>query len=132
MRTSKSVGYAETKPDEMELRVRNRLLEYLDDVVSYQSSPEPPDINELLNQWEDWVPQPISQQPFLTPPYSQREAEKLKAVNAAWNRLCEATPTNIVSGKLVQSQPEWLAFSTAASVALSELNLRGPLPEAHL
>lgn len=76
MRTSKSVGYAETKPDEMELRVRNRLLEYLDDVVSYQSSPEPPDINELLNQWEDWVPQPISQQPFLTPPYSQREAEK--------------------------------------------------------
>jgi hypothetical protein len=116
----------------MELRVRNRLLEYLDDVVSYQSSPEPPDINELLNQWEDWVPQPISQQPFLTPPYSQREAEKLKAVNAAWNRLCEATPTNIVSGKLVQSQPEWLAFSTAASVALSELNLRGPLPEAHL
>jgi len=132
VRTSKSVGYAETKPDEMELRVRNRLLEYLDDVVSYQSSPEPPDINELLNQWEDWVPQPISQQPFLTPPYSQREAEKLKAVNAAWNRLCEATPTNIVSGKLVQSQPEWLAFSTAASVALSELNLRGPLPEAHL
>ena len=37
----------------VEQRVRNRLIEWLEVLTSYEADPPPFDLNELLNQWDD-------------------------------------------------------------------------------
>jgi len=103
--------------------VRNRLIEYLEMIVDCERDPPPWDLNETLNQWEDWNPPGAR---FEVPPYTGREGQLLDDVALAWGRLCDATPEVIFD--LFRS-PEWAAFTVAARHALSALNERGRLSE---
>lgn len=111
-------------------RVRNRVIEYLVSVVSYQSDSSAFDLNELLNQWSDWVPDQVTLSAFPHPTYSAREAELLVAVGFEWNDLCEATPKTISDEVAVLELPEWREFCAAAQHALLELTVRGRLSES--
>lgn len=110
-------------------RIRNRLIEYLEMVVDYRSDPPPFDMNEVLNQWEDWVQQPLAADAWGPPTYMPEEVVCLMQVNTAWNSLCDATPQNIDDERTLLESAEWATFETAAGVALGRMRLRGRLAE---
>jgi hypothetical protein len=111
-------------------RIRNRVIEYLESVVSYQPDPLAFDLNELLNQWNDWVPDQVTLAAFPNPTYSAREAELLVAVGVEWNDLCDVTPKTISDEAAVLHLPGWQKFCAAAQYALLELKVRGRLSES--
>lgn len=110
-------------------RVRNRVIEYLEMLANYENDPPPWDINETVNQWEDWIVSPATRDQFPGPVYSELEALQLVEVDTAWTAFADAPPSSIQSDQLAKRCPEWVAFITAAKRALECLNLRGRLPE---
>ena len=107
-------------------RVRNRVIEWLEMLVDYESDPPPFDLNEALNQWEDWNP-PGSTYP--EPVYTSSEQQKLALVAQAWEGFCEATPSKISSDQEEMQKPEWNKLVAASQAALVELLKRGKLEE---
>ncbi|MGR8933380.1 MAG: hypothetical protein ACU837_03210 [Gammaproteobacteria bacterium] len=113
----------------VEQRIRNRLFEYLEMVVEFQDEHPPFDMNEALNQWEDWVMRPVPADAWEPPTYTLQEAHCLRQVDAAWEALCDATPRTIVDERSVLETPEWSAFAAASAAGLHEMRKRGKLPE---
>jgi hypothetical protein len=114
----------------VEQRIRNRLIEYLEMLIAYEAGPCTYDLNEVINQWEDWNPTPHSQAcQFPAPTYTGSEAALLSLVAEAWENLCVATPQNISSLSEVIRAPQWRSLITAADSALHELRSRGKLSE---
>jgi len=110
----------------VEQRVRNRLIEWLEMLVAYEADPPPFDLNEVLNQWEDWSPPDCA---YPAPTYTPSEAEKLSLVAIAWGNFCDATPTRISSETGELLKPEWAKLVSAGQAALLELQQRGMLSE---
>jgi hypothetical protein len=104
-------------------------MEYLRSVVTYQSAPPPFDLNELVNQWEDWVDHPLAVSQLPIPPYNQKERTLLQVVDSSWEAFCATTPQTINVEALALSSAEWLTFVAAASSALQEMDKRGKLAE---
>jgi len=115
----------------VEQRIRNRLIEYLEMVVSYQTSPPFFGLNEALMQWEDWVHcQPMEVAScFPAPTYTDAEASHLLAVHGAWEKLCNCTPRIIIRDADVFPLPEWESFVSASAAALRVLQQRGKFSE---
>jgi hypothetical protein len=110
----------------IEQRIRNRLMEWLEMVVSYQADPPPFDLNEVLNQWEDWSAPCTS---YPAPTYTSGEAEKLLLVAYAWQKFCDATPDAIADEGEAFGTAEWSALVLACQGALAALQLRGRLSD---
>jgi hypothetical protein len=110
----------------IEQRARNRLIEWLEMLVAYEADPPPFDLNEVLNQWEDWSPRNCA---YPAPTYTPRETEKLSLVAIAWGDFCDATPGRISSEPSELLKPEWAKLVSAGLTALLELQLRGRLSE---
>ncbi len=119
----------------IEQRVRNRIIEYLELVSSFEAQQEyqrnapiahvP---NELINQWEDWVhtdPRTVDQHPGA---YSVDEIAAMKRFHAAWETAANATPNPLPPIDQVQRLPEWTNLRRAAEHALSVFLIRGPMP----
>lgn len=117
---------ADPSPRLVEQRTRNRLIEWLEVLVSYQSDPPGFDLNELLNQWEDWSPDSYVHPPAV---YTQSEAEQLSLVANNWEAFCQATPKSISSEPGEFMKPEWAALVACAQAALAELMRRGRLSD---
>lgn len=109
-----------------EQRVRNRLIEWLEMLVAYETDPPPFDLNEVLSQWEDWNSPPPS---YPAPTYTEGEAEKLSLVADAWEGFCSATPKTISNEREALGTSEWPILVLACRAALSVLHRRGRLPE---
>ena len=110
-------------------RIRNRLIECLRLIVTANAEDPSCDLNELINQWGDWVEEECHDSAFPLPPYTAKEAASLQAVNDFITRFCEVTPQLIVDAKNEMQGPEWFDLKYAAKVALQEMELRGLLPE---
>ncbi|WP_143226741.1 hypothetical protein [Acidovorax sp. 62] len=110
----------------IEQRVRNRLIEWLEMLVHYETDPPPFDLNAVLNQWEDWN-SPLHS--YSAPTYSESEAKKLLLVANAWEGFCKGTPNTISNEREALGTSEWITLVLACQVALSELRRRGRLPE---
>lgn len=110
----------------VEQRVRNRRIEWLEALTSYESDPPQFDLNELINQWDDWSPK---NSPDMVDVYTATEVEHLSLVAEALEEFCKATPPcmSIEADELVK--PEWAKLVMAGRSALSELRLRGRLSE---
>ena len=115
-------------PEEVRHRIRNRLIQYLESLVRYEEEPPPWDLNEQLEQWQDWVPwqRPFSYEDLPDPIYSSYERSALLIVDSAWNALCDATPSPIHDDAAALRMAEWAAFHQAASHALRTMMVRGP------
>lgn len=108
-------------------RTRNRVIEYLQMLCTHDSDPPPWDLNETLNQWEDWT---SGDDKFPIPPYTEQEYRLLKDVHVAWERFCDVTPAKIVDQEAAMLHPEWKNLMSAAEIALGELIRRGPQSES--
>lgn len=116
----------------VEQRVRNRVIEWLELVADYEASPPSFDLNEVLNQWEDWNPHsPPNLESFRSPVYTSSEAVLLVRVGHAWQEFCNETPKVITQESSELARPQWIQLVSAATSALSELRRRGKLPEDH-
>jgi len=102
--------------------VRNRVIEYLQMLCAHEADPPPWDLNETLNQWEDWT---SGDDQFPVPPYTEHERQLLKNAHVAWDRFCGVAPANIVDQEAAMLRPEWENLMRAAESALGELLRRG-------
>lgn len=115
----------------VEQRVRNRIIELLSSIVSFGEASGNNDLNEILNQWEDWVgtDHPIDRTGFTEPVYTSAEYDALLAVDIAWQQLCDVTQQTITHADGITHLPEWGSYVAAASIAASVLGQRGRMPE---
>lgn len=83
--------------EEVEHRIRNRLIQYLESVAYFNEDRAPWDLHEQLEQWQDWVPleRPLGSDVFPDPVYNLDERSALLAVDVAWEAMCDATPARI-------------------------------------
>lgn len=88
-------------------RIRSRLIELLGSFVAFSQEQGTTDLNELLNEWEDWVgiEHPIQQKDFDGPVYTAVEYEVLLSVDKAWERFCKVTPQTITDTKAALQLP---------------------------
>ncbi|MDP3230078.1 MAG: hypothetical protein Q8N13_19185 [Acidovorax sp.] len=110
-------------------RIRNRLIEYLEVLANYENDPPPWNLNETINQWEDWVHSPATKEQFSSPIYTKFESELLVEVDCAWSVFANATLSTIQNDDI--QRPEWAAFIVSARRALGCLMHRGRLSEVH-
>ena len=113
----------------IEQRIRNRLFEYVEWVVEAEHAPPGLGLNELLNQWEDFVRRPVEVETFPAPVFTEPEVEALKTLDSAWNRFCNATPATVLDERAAMSAPEWRDFVGAAKATAQVFALRGRLSE---
>lgn len=113
----------------VEQRIRNRLLEYAEWVVEAERLPPDLGLNELLNQWEDFVCRPVEVETFPAPVFTEPEVEALRALDTTWERVCSATPATIVDERAAMATPEWRGFVAAAKATAVVFGVRGRLSE---
>jgi hypothetical protein len=115
----------------LEQRLRNRIITYLEVVVEFEDYHPPFSMNELMNQWEDYVgiEHPVDPMRYREPTSTSEEREAALAVNANWEALSAATPQTITNEVAVLRTAEWREFLSVCSWALGRLRLRGPLSE---
>jgi hypothetical protein len=123
------MGGDEVSQQVVEQRMRNRIIEYLDDVAEYENDPPWWDLNEMINQWEDYVVHPLDPAKYTVPVYTDREAEALVAVDNAWLAFADATPDAISDEAAALRMREWRAFVSAAETAMKVFSERGRLSE---
>ncbi|WP_405119705.1 hypothetical protein [Pseudomonas leptonychotis] len=114
-------------PRIVEQRIRNRLIECLESFAC--ASDSRCDLNELINQWADWVQDDSIHSAFPQPTYTVDEAASLRVVHIRMALFCEVTPHCMIDTAEEMKRPEWLSLRIAAEVALQGLALRGRLPE---
>jgi hypothetical protein len=113
----------------VEQRIRSRLIEYVEWVVEAEHDPPGLGLNEMLNQWEDWVRRPVEAGTFPEPVFTQIETDALTSLDNAWEGICDATPMTILDERASMSTPEWRAFVEAARAAALVFAHRGRLSE---
>lgn len=101
-------------------------------VANYSTDPPPWDLNETVNQWEDWVATPAREDEFPSPTYTHQEWLAIAQVDAAWLQFCEVTPQTITDDAVEMKRPEWQSLVLSAQQALRCLMVRGWLPEDEL
>jgi len=119
-------------PRIVEQRIRNRIIQYLEMISTYENDPPPFDLNEVLNQWNDWVNDEcsVAEEEFPIPTYSLPERSALIVVNMAFNVLCKATPGIIEHEQKVLESHEWHDFVDASRHAMATLLIRGFFSES--
>ena len=98
-------------------------------LIEYESDPPPFGLNEVLNQWEDWVPSRAGPDDFPEPTYTHIEAGLLVKVYDAWDSFCNATPQTIADEPAALNTRQWSALVATGRSALGVLGKRGRLSE---
>lgn len=120
----------------VEQRIRNRIIEYFDLAASYDEQIDYPRkvpainiANEVINQWEDWVPPPSR---ASLNDFSVFSPEELTAINSfwpVWEAAARALAEDFPSLAAVHVMPEWKQLRDQAQSAASVFQERGLLPE---
>jgi hypothetical protein len=126
----------ESRPSEKLVlqRVRNRIIEYLETASSFEAQrlyqmKVPISVpNEMVNQWEDWVPDP-SEEGFKSPVFSQEEREALLSFHQTWVDVAKSLPSSLPPLDETLHLPQWHRFRVSAEATLRVLVKRGRLPE---
>jgi len=117
------------------LRVRNRLIEYLEVAASFDEQREyqrrAPGVNvagEVLHQWEDWLTEDWPQR-YAGPIFSEAERAAMTAYHAVVDPLAKGAVAPSLSLEQVQELPQWQGLRAAAENTLAVFMQRGKLPE---
>jgi len=107
-------------------RIRNRIIEYFD--VSFEEITKW-GTDEIINMWEDIVPNGWDEGFFCEPVFSQKEQTHIKRFCLIWERAAEATSENIFNINTLKGSLDWSEFVHEAQTALKLFEERGKLPE---
>jgi hypothetical protein len=107
----------------VERRIRNRLIEWLDTVASSKQGED--DLNDLVNQWDDWVPHEPTAGRFASQVFTSAEVQALISVQVEIEKFSEASPRMLDA----ECWPGWGQVKVSAQAALSCFSVRGFLPE---
>lgn len=117
-------------------RVRNRVIEYLGTVSSFERQREyaarVPFVQipgELICGWEDWIPEEPVNYPFLGLVFDQHEIDALQRFHEVWSRTAEELPELMPSIEEVQKLPVWSVLRETADEVLFVLMVRGRMSE---
>lgn len=118
-------------------RIRNRIMGYLEVASSFdeqrQYQANAPDgvsvPNEMMNQWEDWIPDRETFADFAPPVYSHEEQEALRSFHLIWADVAGITPNPLPPLEETLRLPQWELLRAAAESTLRVLEKRGFLPE---
>ena len=114
-------------------RVRNRVIEYLELAASFEAQIEYDAArvvnvpNEVINQWQDWVPVSPRLDPRVLEVYTAEELESLIQFQEAWELATNGEGYPDLAE--VQRLPSWIALRGAAETALAVFGRRGRLSE---
>jgi hypothetical protein len=114
-------------------RIRNRIVEYLELASScdaqraYQTAVQVSVPNEVINQWEDWVPGPTDRA-FAPPVFSPAEQEAIASFHEVWEEVATTTQSPLPQLEEVLALPAWERLRGAAAAALQIFMARGKLP----
>jgi hypothetical protein len=119
----------------VEQRMRNGIIEYLTLASSFEQQrkyqravPAISVPNEVINQWEDCVPEP-SLVGFGPPVFTSDELAAMIAFGIVWAQVAHDIPQQLPVLEETLTLPQWEQLCTAATVALNVFNRRGRLPE---
>ena len=117
-------------------RVRNRVTEYLELASSfaaqcdYQTAVRDIHVpHEVMNQFEDWVPNMSFVVEWTPAVFSHDERAALERFARVWDEVATRTADSLPRLEETLRLPEWEALRRAAEVALSVCWVRGKLPE---
>lgn len=116
----------------VEQRIRNRIIEYFEIVVEFDSDPGAMSLNGLVNQWEMYVDHPFTPSEYPPPAFTDREVDVIRRVDVAWEEFCNTTPSRISDEGQAFMLPSWSAFVAEANAALAVFAERGKLSEESL
>jgi hypothetical protein len=115
-------------------RIRNRIIEYLelvssfDDQREYQSGAPVHVPHEVINQWEDWVRGPRDPA-FVQPLFTEEEQDAIARYHQIWNETAASTPNPLPDLESLFLTTEWQRLRDAAFEALRVFRVRGKLSE---
>ncbi|VXB04135.1 conserved hypothetical protein [Microbacterium sp. 8M] len=118
-------------------RMRNRLMDYLelagsfDAQRTYDSHHVVNVAHEVINQWEDCVPDALWEVESNKTVYSSDEIDALKQFHRTWAHAASAVPDGYPDLADVHALPEWSELRVEAQRALATFLIRGRLPEDH-
>lgn len=116
-------------------RMRNRVIEYLelagsfDAQRTYDSHRMVNVAYEVINQWEDCVPNAPWEDEPIEAVYSPNEIEAMAQFHRVWTRAATAIPSGYPDLSDVQVLPEWSELQDQAQRALAVFLTRGKMPE---
>ena len=117
-------------------RIRNRIIEYLELAASsesqrkYQTSvPHVNVVNELINQWQDWVPYDDPSGHFCEPVFTLSEQEAVLRFHTIWDSVAKKLSPAVQGLEDFIHTSEWNKLQRSARDALSEFRVRGKLSE---
>jgi hypothetical protein len=110
-------------------RIRNRIIELLEQLVECETSPPELGMNELINSWDDWVPSPLVEGYFPPPVFTNSEQNVIRRTSVAIDEFCEVTPKSIEDDRAVLRLPRWALVIETSKLALSTMMERGKMSE---
>ncbi|MBL8682563.1 MAG: hypothetical protein JNK05_25570 [Myxococcales bacterium] len=122
---------------EIDRRLRNRIIEYLELVASFEFQREYQRIapvwvpNEVINQWEDRVGSPACLTFAASPVYTLDEDRALRDFHEVWLEVADGTPDPLPELEETLRLPAWERLRAAAESALRVMMVQGYLPEHH-
>lgn len=128
----------EEKPSEQLIlqRIRNSLIEYLQIAASFEHQVEyqkaVPFVNvpnEVINMYEDCVPEKSLLHVWGPPVFSIEEIDALMQFHNTWCEVTDSVPDPLPRLELTLKLPEWELLRLAAEEALGIFSVRGSLPE---
>ena len=110
----------------LQQRIRNRLIEFFDtsfeDIAARGAF-------EVINIWEDFVPNGWDGAFFIEPVFSPEEQRCIKSFCSTWEITADATRNDIFSVSELERTPQWNKFLNDASSAFDCFMKRGKLSE---
>ena len=121
----------------VEQRIRNRVIEYFEMVSSLAAQQAyeekgPPFVNvpyEIINQWEDWIPNDPRSDIKPLSVFSPEEMAALGEYQGVWEKAADELPDDYPELLSVQSLPGWEQLTRSAGVASEVFGHRGRMPE---
>lgn len=127
---------SEPPPREIAARIRNRIMEYLSlagsfaEQLRYQRRVPAVHVpHEVVNQWEDWVPDTHPRH-FPLGVYTPAEQAAIRTFHSTWRDVTGSSPDPLPPLEVLQQHPQWQRLREAALAAHRVFAVRGSLPEA--
>ena len=110
-------------------RIRNRIIEYLGAVSSYEKQGEMGP-TAIICRWEDWVVESWNED-YVDPVFSKEEQDAIGKYNATWEQVADLTPDPPPALEELVNTEAWKRLHDEAEKSLAVFHKRGKLSEEH-